>query len=539
MKTRLTLILTAITIALIPVLTFAQQIELGAAAQFVIFTKGGAVGDNPSNHSNLTGDIGYETSGAFSGFGNVNGVMHPGVDGSTTAAGLSVQSAIVQINNRTVTDVISGLLGNGDTLTPGVYSIPVDAVLNLNLTLNALGNPDAEFIFKVGGTFNANTNAKIKLINGAKACRTFWKVGGTVDFAAGAFMRGTFICGAAMSMATGDTLEGRLLTTVGAINMDGVLAYMPTGCGSPVLTGPVAPVLNSTACFAVFSANGAVSNSGATFVTGDVGSDIMMPTGFVQQNVTGTIRGSDPETGAAASDMPAIYNYLDLLPFDIQLYYPAQFGNDLVLTPHTYLLDEGTVFTDTLYLNAEGNSDAVFVIQVNGALTTTVNSNVKLINGTQAENVYWVVDGAISILSNSKFNGTVVSNSGAIDLDANTILDGRLLTISGEITLDAVNAAIPSPCLSTGINTLSGGATEVATIYPNPFSSSVTFFINDVSSTINMQIRIYNAFGAQVMNTHVTGQTTTIASDLLTPGIYFYTLSDHHKTVQSGKLISQ
>ncbi|MGE0638244.1 MAG: ice-binding family protein [Bacteroidia bacterium] len=542
MKTKLTLILTAISIALIPIQTFAQQIELGTAAHFVIFTKAGAVGDNPSAHSHLTGDIGYETSGAFTGFGNVNGVMHPGVDGATTAAGLALQSAIVQINNRTVTDVISGLLGNGDTLTPGVYSIPVDAVLNLNLTLNALGNSDAEFIFKIGGTFNANTNSKIKLINGAKACRVFWKVAATVDFASGATLRGTFISGAAMSMATGDTLEGRLLTTVGAINMDGALAYMPIGCGSPVLAGPAAPVLGATACFAVFSGNGAVSNSGATYVTGDVGSDIMMPSGFLPQNVTGEVRGSDTYTAAAASGMPTIYNYLDLLPFDIQLYYPAQFGNNLVLTPHTYLLDEGTVFTDTLYLDAEDNSDAVFVIQVNGALTTTANSNVKLINGTQAKNVYWVVDGAVSILGNSKFNGTVVSNSGAIDLDATTRLDGRILSTSGEITLDAINAVatnIPSDCSSLVGVSSSAPVNEAVTIYPNPFRGSTTITINNAAQSVKATLIIYNALGAEVLSMLITNQTTTIDAGVLPAGMYFYTLSDNKHTIQSGKLIAQ
>ena len=62
--------------------------------------------------------------------------------------------------------------------------------------------------------------------------------------ASGTTMRGTIIANnAAINMNTGDTLEGRALSTTGAVTVDGVLAYTPIGCGSPVLTGPTAPML--------------------------------------------------------------------------------------------------------------------------------------------------------------------------------------------------------------------------------------------------------------------------------------------------------
>lgn len=538
MKTNLFYALTTAAILLmIPITNFGQPIDLGAAANFVLFTQDGAVSDNPSNHSHLTGNLGYETSGAFSGFGNVDGVMHPGVDPATSAAGVALLTAIAQINTTTSTGVLAGSLGNGDTLTPGVYTIGADATLTTNLVLDALGDSDAEFIFKIGGTFSATTNSKIILINGAQACHIFWNVVGTVSFATGVNLKGNFISAAAISMTPGDTLEGRALVTVGAINVDGVLAYMPLGCGVPVLTGPAAPTLGATECFALFSSSGGLSNSGATYVTGDVGSNNMAPTGFITQNVTGTIHTSDVSTAAAASDMPAIYSYLDLMTEDIELLYPAQFGNNLVLTPHTYLLDEGTVFTDTLYLNAQGNSDAVFIIQVNGALATSPNAHVKLINGADAKNVYWVVDGATSILSYSRFKGTVVSSSGAMDLDEGVRLDGRLLTSSGAIITTAVVAVVPPSCFTTGISSVNG-ETESFTIYPNPFNSSLTIVINDASQLVITEARIYNELGEVVLCKLITCPTTTIESINLAPGIYYYSLTEDHNIIQSGKLIS-
>ena len=57
------------------------------------------------------------------------------------------------------------------------------------------------------------------------------------------------------------------------------------------------------------------------------------------------------------------YIYLNNLTEDIELLYPARFGRNLVLTPHTYIMKAAAVFTDSLYLNAQGNPDAVFVIK--------------------------------------------------------------------------------------------------------------------------------------------------------------------------------
>jgi hypothetical protein len=121
---------------------------------------------------------------------------------------------------------------------------------------------------------STNASSKVKLVNGALACNVFWKVEGLVSMASGTTMRGTIIANnAAIEMNTGDTLEGRALSTAGAVTIDGTFAYTPIGCGSPTLVGPIAPSLGTAACYAIFSTNGAVTNSGITSITGDVGSN--------------------------------------------------------------------------------------------------------------------------------------------------------------------------------------------------------------------------------------------------------------------------
>ena len=245
-------------------------------------------------------------------------------------------------------------------------------------------------------------------------------------------MKGTIIANnAAISLGAGVILEGRALSTTGAVAVFGVLARLPIDVRSP-LTGHTAPGLASTACYALFSANGLVTNNGITSITGDIGTNSGSTTGYNALNIAGTIHaGPDVSTGVCAADLLNIYNYLDTIPNDIELLYPAEFGNSLVLTPHTYLMNGAVTLTDTLFLDAEGNGNAVFVIKANGPISTGTNAKVVLINGAQARNVFWKVEGGVTLGSNSDFKGTIVCNNGAIVLGTGTIIEGRAFTTDG------------------------------------------------------------------------------------------------------------
>ncbi len=240
--------------------------------------------------------------------------MHD-ADGASAQCSTDLLIAYNQLKNAVPTFFPAALLGNGATLTAGVYSISSAATLNSVLTLNAQGNSNAVFIFKIQGPFSTNANSKVKLINGALACNVFWKVEGMVSMASGTSMKGTVIANnAAINMSTGDTLEGRALSTTGAVTAGGVLAYIPIGCGSPVLTGPAAPTLASTECYSIFSSSGSVSNSGITTITGDVGTNSDLTTGFDSSLVTGTIHPiPDASTAQCAADLLTVYSYLNLL----------------------------------------------------------------------------------------------------------------------------------------------------------------------------------------------------------------------------------
>ncbi len=483
MKSKLLFIISTLALFTFPNVNFGQVINLGTAADFVLFSTVGAVSNTGITH--LTGNVGTN-NGSSTGFGNVDGGMHDNdlVSGQCAA---DLLIAYNQLNATIPTFFPAPLLGNGQTLIPGVYEISGATTMNLDLTLDAQGNPNAVFIIRILGPLSTNANSKVKLINNALACNVYWQVEGLVSMASGTTMRGTVIANnAAISMNTGDTLEGRVLSTAGAVTVDGILAYTPIGCGSPVLTGPLEPNLVSVECYALFSSSGPVTNSGTTYVTGDVGTNSGLTTGFNPLFVAGMIHPiPDGSTAAASTDLLNAYNYLNLLPSDIELLYPAQFGGNLVLTPHKYIMNGAVTFTDTVYLNAQGNANAVFVIHTFGAFSTSTYSKVILINGTQVENVYWVVDGALDINDYSDFKGTIICNNGAMDLNTGVTLEGRALTTTGALNTTAITVTMPIGCGTTyPPNIISGPANQTACV-----GDSVSFTVTATGTGLTYQWR--------------------------------------------------
>jgi len=468
MKNKILNAFTGIILFLMPNVTFGQAPSLGNAAGFVLFTTNGAMTCSGTKYlTHLTGNVGANLAGSVTGFGNVDGVMHQ-FDVATGLCAPDVVSLYTELSTEIPTDTLASTFGGGDTLIAGVYDATGAATLTSNLVLNGQGNPNALFIFQIGGVLSTNALSKVTLINGALACNVFWQINGAVNVGTGTTLRGTIVANGQIDMtSTLDTLEGRAFAINAAVLVSQLVAYTPIGCGSALLTGPAAPaILDSTAAYGVFSSIGAVTSTPVTYIIGSVGANSTIPTGFIPLDVTGTIHAMDPSTAAAAADLTNIYNYLVALPADIDLLDPPDFGHGLVLTPHAYQVTGITQLTGNIILNAEGDANAVFVIKINGSFTTSVSSKVILINGAQAKNVYWKIDGAVDIYSNSVFNGTLVV-AGAISLETGDTLNGRALTINGAIAINASYVDITAtncvaPAITGTMNVCPGGTTTLS-----------------------------------------------------------------------------
>ncbi len=189
--------------------------------------------------------------------------------------------------------------------------------------------------------------------------------------------------------------------------------------------------LRSAQTFSVLGA--AVSNTGATTLSGDLGVSTAAPiTGGALIVVGGATHAGDAAATQARSDALLAYNAAAALTPSMSL----ATLDGRTLTPGIYTSNSAALsLSTTLTLDGEDNPDAVFIIQVNAALDTgATTSNVSLVRGARAANVFWQVSGAVTLGATSTFRGTLLA-LGAITIGAGTQLNGRALSINGDVTL--------------------------------------------------------------------------------------------------------
>lgn len=503
---------------------------LGVAASFVLFSSNGAVSNGAA--SNLRGNVGNNGGGSVTGFGNVNGRMHV-ADGTSAAAASDLNLAYNNIAGQAATVSPSPLLGGGQVLTPAVYGTAALTSVNGLLQLDGLGNTNACFIFKIGAAFSTGVSAKVELINGTQACNVFWSIDGAASMATNTTFAGTIITNGALAIASGSKLDGRGFSVVGAVTVSGVTAGTPIGCGSPTLLGPTPPTLGATVCYALLTANGGVSSTGARRIWGDIGTNSGSVSGFDPLLVAGTLHPiPDASTAQASADMGILRTYLNSLTPDIELLFPVQLGSGLVLTPHVYVMNGAAHLTDTLFLDAQGSSNAVFVLRINGALTTEPNVVIALRGGAQSKNIFWQVEGAITVGNDSKIKGTLLANNGAITLAIGDTLDGRALSTTGAISSQDVTSHIYPTLIAItpgGPTTFSSGGSVTLTA-----SSSVSYLWSGGETTQSVVATTSGDYTVTVTNSD--GCTARLFAVTVTVTPLPITLLDFAATVNRGQV---
>jgi uncharacterized repeat protein (TIGR01451 family) len=216
-----------------------------------------------------------------------------------------------------------------------------------------------------------------------------------------------------------------------------------------------APSLGTAQSFAVLGGS-TVTNTGSTIVAGDLGIwPGLAVTGFPPGLVTppGTIHAGDATASSAQSAVTAAYNDLAGQPCDTDL--TGQDLGGLTLTPGTYCFSTSAQLTGTLTLDAQGDSNAVFVIKTGSTLTTASGASVALINSAQSCNMFWQVGSSATLGTNTDLAGNILALS-SITMNTGAALDGRALARNGATTLDTNTAAAtvcsaPPPSPAVGI----------------------------------------------------------------------------------------
>jgi len=98
-----------------------------------------------------------------------------------------------------------------------------------------------------------------------------------------------------------------------------------------------------------------------------------------------------------------------------------------------------------LYLDAEGDEDAVFILRSETSITTESTSEVVLQGSAKAAHVYWTAGSAVTLGTNSIMKGTIIAGT-SISLLTGVNLEGRAInqgTSAEAITLDACTIVVP------------------------------------------------------------------------------------------------
>lgn len=196
---------------------------------------------------------------------------------------LDLENAYNQLMAYPTTDATHiPAMGSGETLFPGVYSFIAAASIAGTLKLDARGDRNAMFIFKVGGAFACGAITIVELVNGAEARNIFWVSEGSPSLGAASTMKGTMIAHAgAGAVGAGCDLEGRMFSMGGALTFGPAIAIVPLGL-SPINLGGLSN-------FALFTTLGAVSNTAASTITGNIGTNLGAITGLEISTVVGAI----------------------------------------------------------------------------------------------------------------------------------------------------------------------------------------------------------------------------------------------------------
>jgi hypothetical protein len=247
----------------LPAAAQAAPVNLATVNPFVVL---GGITVTNTKASVLNGDLGVAPGTALTGFdvAVVNGATHEN-DGVAKTA----QADLTTAYNVAAEQPVSGGndLSNTDlgerTLTPGAYRFTSSAQLTGALTLDAKGDPNAQFVFEITAELTTAPASSVVLVNGASPCNVFWQVGSSATLDTTTAFQGNLMALESISLNNGASVIGRVLARNGQVSLiNNVLTRPlcaagsttpppdepPSGTvppGGPGTTGPASPAAPS------------------------------------------------------------------------------------------------------------------------------------------------------------------------------------------------------------------------------------------------------------------------------------------------------
>ena len=188
-------------------------INLGAASTFAVMATASITSTGATV---INGDVGLKP-GTSQGIppNQVNGTVHVNDQAATDAQAALLNAYNDAISRSTTSITLAGNMG-GLTFTPGLYTNSSSVMIqgagpSNNVTLDAQGDPNAIFIFKMASTLTTGPGAQVILAGGAKASNVFWQVGSSATLDTTTIFKGSILASVTITVNNGSAIEGRLL----------------------------------------------------------------------------------------------------------------------------------------------------------------------------------------------------------------------------------------------------------------------------------------------------------------------------------------
>ncbi|MGB8473099.1 MAG: Ig-like domain-containing protein, partial [Candidatus Acidiferrum sp.] len=188
-------------------------IDLGSASTFAVMATSSI---SSTGSVVVNGDVGLHP-GTSQGIppAQVNGTIHVNDPAVMQAQADLLAAYNDAVSRSTNSQTLPGNLG-GLTFTPGLYTNSTSVLISGapgpgdNVTLDAQGDPNAVFIFKMGSTLTTGPGAQVILAGGAKAGNVFWQVGTSATIDTTTIFKGNVLAAVSITLNTGAEVEGRM-----------------------------------------------------------------------------------------------------------------------------------------------------------------------------------------------------------------------------------------------------------------------------------------------------------------------------------------
>jgi len=148
----------------------------------------------------------------------------------------------------------------------------------------------------------------------------------------------------------------------------------------------------------------------------------------------------------------------------------------------------------------------------------------------------WSVSGPGGLINNEIVLNS--SSSGAQQNPDIAYADGKFYFAFQDNSNTTVKFKTATINNTTGLNE-NENISESVSVFPNPFSTSVTIVINSKLQTLNPELILFDVLGNEVFKSTIPDNRLKISRGEMASGIYFYRVLDKGKILGSGKIIIQ